>query len=309
MAVVGHWLASFLLSCLVPQASVTLLCKCTMLSDNLASILSLFRVETSTVYVQPPWMQEPPNATLELIEEWKAEGVWEKGVDLEPGEKGFNGFQLTCPLYFDASYSHSLELMSILSIPLIAYMWLRYRINAGYALVILGAMISHPLMDMVFHDAYFLMGDRSKTRVTFNLWQIPYNAPFTFMLEVAMAYFPYQAWRSRRNPINDDVDTAQKIATYEKLFWAFAIYNMLSWYVMAPIMIITAYRFTPEKESYTPHAPEGYYIGVLLFLSWSLALYPLHKLENLMAPEKNEKAPEKKEQELYSRLDQAGRDV
>ena len=37
--------------------------------------------------------------------------------------------------------------------------------------------ISHPILDMFFHDAYVLAGNRAVSRVTVNFWQIYYMEP------------------------------------------------------------------------------------------------------------------------------------
>jgi hypothetical protein len=39
------------------------------------------------------------------------------------------------------------------------------------------AAISHPVLDMFFHDAYVLAGNRAVSRVTVNFWQIYYMEP------------------------------------------------------------------------------------------------------------------------------------
>lgn len=293
MAIIGHWLVAFPVCCLIPQASVALVCKCTMLSDILAGLFLLLGVESAAVYVQAPWMSTPPPGAIDLIQQWKAEGQWLKDVDLEPGEDGFKGFALTFPAYVGIPWSHSVEFLAILAVPLIVFMRLKYRISAVYAIGLFVALISHPLMDMIFHDAYFFMGDRSKSRVSFNLWQIPYNGPFTFMLEVVMAYVPYRFWRASRVAISDDAETAQKIGHYEKQFWSLAItHNMASWYVISPLMIIGFYRYAPQLQAFTPRAYWSYFLFFFTFLSWSAALYPLHMVETLTTQKGNLQARE-----------------
>lgn len=294
MAIIGHWLFAFPICCLVPEASVALICKCTMLSDLLAGLFLLLGIESGSMYTQ--WMATPPPGTQDLVAQWKADGLWEEGVDQAPGQDGFKGFQLTFPLYVSIPWSHSVEFMAIVAVVLIVCLWLRSRISARYAIGIFIAMISHPCLDMIFHDANFRMGNRTQTRVSLGLWQIPYNGPFTFALEVVMAYVPYRIWRSMRGPIIDttrpDDDIAREIATYEKQFWTIAIsHNMASWYVLSPLMAVGFYKYAPQLQFATPNAYWSYVLFFFTFLSWSAALYPIHMLEKLTSP-KNTQAKE-----------------
>lgn len=45
------------------------------------------------------------------------------------------------------------------------------------AFAIFLAAISHPVLDMFFHDAYVFAGNRAVSRVTFNFWQMYYMEP------------------------------------------------------------------------------------------------------------------------------------
>lgn len=190
MAIVGHWIASFFAAAFLPEASVVLLCKLTMLSDALFGLFGLLGIERFGIYAH--WlMSTPPPGTVKLVEDWKREGVWLQGEDFMPGEQGFGGFGALFAAYVDISWSHSVQLMAIVSIPIVAFMWAMYRIRAKYALAIFFACISHPLLDMVFHDANFLMGNRARTRVSYNLWQITWLGPILFAVEVLMADVGY----------------------------------------------------------------------------------------------------------------------
>lgn len=302
MAIIGHWLFAFPFAYLAPEASVALLCKCTMISDVMAGVFLLAGVETGAVFDQ--WMDgTPPPSTLEMIEGWKKDGKWDEGVDLMPGEVGslspflpktpFKGFAMTFSTYVDISYSHSVELMAIFAVCLIIFLKLKDGISAKYALVIFVAFVSHPMVDMVFHDAFWRMGDRTKTRVSIGLWQIPYNGPFTFALECIMCYFPYKMWLDARVPVADDEETKSKIAEYKGMFWQLALtHNMASWYVATPCMLLGFYKWAPSLQFATPYAYWSYAMFFMTFVSWSGALYPIHMMEKLTVAKGPAKARE-----------------
>jgi len=283
MAVIGHWLGAFPVCYFVPQASVALLCKLSMMSDALLGVLVLFRVETATIF---PWyMPKPYAATEETIARWKSSGEWLPSgpvMDQAPGDPGFEGYSALWPVYLDAPYSHTVELMAILGILLIAYMRFRYHISEGYCIGIMFAIISHPVMDMFFHDANFLMGNRAVSRCCFHFWQTPWMGPISFALEVLMAYAGYAMWMSTRVPVNSDTETTTSIAYYKKMFWMLAIqHNMASFYLANPFMIWAFYKWAPQLQFFTPAAYFSFVLLAIVIWSWTLALYPLHKIEGL----------------------------
>ena len=63
---------------------------------------------------------------------------------------------------------------------------------------------------MLFHDAYLFMGDRSASRVSLGLWQLPWNGPFTFAAELALAYASYRLWLSGRELAGKDRAVSRK---------------------------------------------------------------------------------------------------
>ena len=186
------------------------LCKLTMMSDFTLGFLLIMRIERIALY--GTFMSCPQAGTQRLVREWQKEGVWEKGVDLAKGEDGFAGFGLFFPYYSDLSYSHSVELMAIVAVLIIAIASARWRISAQYAVAIFLTMISHPLLDMVFHDAYFRMGTRSKSRVSFGLWNISWAGPLAFAFEMLITYVPYRLWLSTRVPKGNDEKTSEQAA-------------------------------------------------------------------------------------------------
>eukprot|EP00429_Kryptoperidinium_foliaceum_P017160 CAMPEP_0176045050 /NCGR_PEP_ID=MMETSP0120_2-20121206/22361_1 /TAXON_ID=160619 /ORGANISM="Kryptoperidinium foliaceum, Strain CCMP 1326" /LENGTH=309 /DNA_ID=CAMNT_0017378455 /DNA_START=45 /DNA_END=974 /DNA_ORIENTATION=+ len=285
MAIVGHWVASFLAAVYLPEASVVLLCKLTMLSDTLFGLLGMLAIERFGIYAH--WiMSTPPPGTMALVEEWKRNGLWLPGEDFVPGQDGFTGFGALFSVYVDISYSHSVELMALSAVPIIMFMWARYGIRAKYALAILFVCVSHPLLDMVFHDANFLMGNRAKTRVSFNLWQITWLGPVLFIVEVLMAYVPYRMWLRTKQPITQDKNTEEEIAKWKGLFWQIAItHNMVSWYIVSPAIQWAFYNLAPQPTF--AFGADNFWSCALLAItvwSWSIALYPLYRLEALLVP-------------------------
>mmetsp|Transcript_42171 Transcript_42171/g.131213 ORF Transcript_42171/g.131213 Transcript_42171/m.131213 type:complete len:299 (-) Transcript_42171:175-1071(-) len=283
MAVVGHWLPAFLLAYALPDASATLFCKLAMLSDVFSAIFVLAGVERAGIYMD--WMATPPPGTSRLIGEWKKAGVWDRHIDRVEGEDSFKGWVPCCfPVYADLSYSHTVEFMAILAVPVAAYACVRWRKGLAYALAVLLIMVSHPLMDMLFHDAYFLMGNRSNTRVSIQLWQMPWNGPFTFTAETLCAYGSYRLWLSAREPASADESTSKAISGCQRQFWQLALgHNMISWYVAAPSLAWLFYRFAPQWE-YMADNTWSYVFMAITIASWSLSLYPLYKLEALTVP-------------------------
>jgi len=280
MAIIGHFLAAFLAGHFVPQANVVFLCKLTMMSDAVCALFMLLGLEKGALY--PAWlMSTPPPGTQRLVKKWISEGHWEEGVDLEPGEEGFRGFGALYPFYCSISYSHSVELMAILAVVIIAYLVVRRRIDAKYAAAIFFCMVSHPLTDMIFHDAHFFMGDRASSRFNLGLWQINSIGPLVFLLEVAMAYFPMRLWLSGRVPISDDPKIEADIAANKKQFWTLCLaHNMTSWYILGPLMEWGFYKYT--SFPFGDDNFVSYMMSSILMWSWTVALYPLYKMDCLL---------------------------
>eukprot|EP00927_Polykrikos_kofoidii_P016476 TRINITY_DN17466_c0_g1_i1.p1 TRINITY_DN17466_c0_g1~~TRINITY_DN17466_c0_g1_i1.p1 ORF type:complete len:306 (+),score=30.87 TRINITY_DN17466_c0_g1_i1:88-1005(+) len=284
MAVVGHWLVSFLLGSVVPEASITVLCKMAMLSDALAAILAIFQVERIGIY--PRWLQStPPPGTESLVLEWKRRGVWQQGVDLDPGENGFHGFGAVFPFYVDVSYSHSVELMLLLSVPLAGCLLVSRRIGARYAAAIILTAVSHPCLDILFHDAHIFMGDRAKSKYSVGLWQYDRLIVPLLAMELLMAYLPYRLWLSSRVPIGSGEEITTSIAKYKKMFWTMAIsHNQASWYVVSPLMQWLFFSYLPQPAfAFGADNEWSYLVAGLTILSWTGALYPLYKLEMLLS--------------------------
>ena len=279
MAIIGHWIGSFPLSYLVPHASVTLLCKMAMLSDVVCGLLVLLKIELAATF---PWyVSTPPPATVELTSRWKSDGQWLPKMD-ESAEHGFKGFPALFPFYLDITYSHSIEGITIVALVIALLMRLRYKISLGYAAAILLAAISHPILDMFFHDAYVLAGNRAVTRVTFNFWQVSYIAPFAFLLECGLALVGFRVWWSTRVPISDDPDLAARITYYKKLFWSLSLsHNMTSFYIVSPLLIWSMYKLAPNVQFGTPACYWSLILFAITMWSWTFALYPLYKLEAL----------------------------
>lgn len=58
MAIVGHWVSSFLAAAYLPEASVVLLCKLAMLSDAVFGLLLLLGIERFGLYAH--WLMSTP---------------------------------------------------------------------------------------------------------------------------------------------------------------------------------------------------------------------------------------------------------
>ncbi|CAE7521593.1 unnamed protein product [Symbiodinium natans] len=278
MAVIGHWVGAFPLCYFVPQASVALLCKMAMMSDFIASFLLLFQVESAATF---PWyLSTPPPSTNNLILEWKEKGQWLPEAEATY-KQGFSGFPVLFPVYLDLSYSHSVECLVFVGLAVAAVWRLRYGISIGYVIAIFLAGISHPILDMFFHDAYVLSGNRAVTRVTYNFWQIPYMEPIAYLLEILMCYGGYRIWWSTRQPLpGPEVDA--NITFYKRMFWTVALsHNMASFYIVSPSLIWIMYKIAPEQQFLTPACYWSYCLFAVTLWSWTFALYPLHKLESL----------------------------
>jgi len=285
MAIVGHWVASFIAAAYLPEASVVLLCKLAMLSDAFFGLFMLLGIERFGIYAH--WfMSTPPPGTQALVDEWKRNGQWLPGEDFAPGQGGFGGFGALFAAYVDLSYSHSVEFMVLVAIPIILLMWARYNIRAKYALGMLLVCVSHPLLDMVFHDANFMMGNRVKTRVSLNLWQITWLGPLLFIVEVLMAYVPYRMWLRTKQPINEDKNTEEEIAKWQGVFWQIAItHNMASWYIFSPAIQWAFYNLAPQPTfAFGADNFWSYTLLAATVWSWTIALYPLRRLEVLLVP-------------------------
>jgi len=279
MAVIGHWVVSFFLAYLCPSASVTVLCKMAMMSDVTAGILILAKVETATVF---PWyLSTPPPSTNATLETWKATGQWLPGVDRTVSE-GFQGFAALFPVYLDIPYSHTVEGMAILGLVVAVLGRLFYGIGIGYATAIVLSAVSHVILDMFFHDAYIFCGNRAVSRVTVNFWQIYNMEPVAFLLECILAYGGYRLWWSTRMPLSTAPESSEKIAYYKRMFWSIALtHNMASFYVWSPLLIFVAYKYAPSLQFFTPACYWSFIIFTVGMWSWSVALYPLHKLQAL----------------------------
>jgi len=285
MAIIGHYIAAFSAGHFVPQANIVLLCKLTMMSDAICALFMLFGLEHGGIY--PAFLMSTPGpGTQRLIKKWMSEGQWKQGVDLAPGEEGFHGFGALFPFYVNISYSHSVELMAIIAVALIAFLMMRTRLDIKYAGAIFFALVSHPLLDMIFHDANFIMGDRVVSRVSFGLWQIDSIGPLVFLLECAMVYFPMKLWLSGRVPVSSDAKVEVEMAAHKKMFWTICLtHNMASWYIMGPLMEWGFYKYTSFRFG-DDNFPSYALVAVMMW-SWTLALYPLHKLDSLLVSKEN----------------------
>ena len=91
-----------------------------------------------------------------------------------------------------------------------------------------------------------------------------------------MAYAPYRLWLSALEPVDDSAPTRRAIRTYKLAFWAIGLgWNMPCFYLLRPLMQLS-------------WEVVGYRIGVqgpadmLVMWTWVAALYPIHKLEQLL---------------------------
>lgn len=151
MAVVGHWLVGFLFSYCFPEAGVALFLKLSMFSDGAVLLFSVLGLESAVGYAS--WMPSVPAETATAIAAWKRDGKW-VGSDPTPGSGGFGGFDGVFPFYLDVSYSHSVLFCALLGTAIaVGY---RLYLPAARPLVcvaIWATVLSHPLMDIFFHDA------------------------------------------------------------------------------------------------------------------------------------------------------------
>ena len=69
----------------------------------------------------------------------------------------------------------------------VSYNWASYPFAGGVIKRHRSPLGPFRRMDMFFHDAYFLMGNRAKTRVSAEFWHIPYIGPAAFLLERSCA--------------------------------------------------------------------------------------------------------------------------
>lgn len=250
-----------------------------MMSDFTCGFLLLAKVEGVAVF---PWyLSTPPPAANATIQYWKESGQWLPGVD-ETASQGFLGFAALFPMYLDIPYSHSVLGMAIVGLVVAIIAWLRYGIGFAYAMAIFFSAISHPVLDMFFHDAYVLAGNRAVSRVTVNFWQIYYMEPVAFLLECCLAYGGYRLWWSTRRPRASNDQVVEKIAYYKRLFWTISMsHNMASFYIVSPLAIFTMYKYFPAQQFATNDCYWGYAVFAFTMWSWTMALFPLHKLQEL----------------------------
>jgi len=231
--------------------------KCSMLSDGLVIFLYMLGLERG--YAFAPWMGGAPPETLAAVERWKSRGEWDPNVDREPYDGTnstahlFRGFEGAFPFYLDITYSHSLQYMAIAG-AFIGVVWAvlgsgRGAVGRGGALagaaVLFLCTVSHPALDMVYHDAYILSGNRTLTRVAFldgGLWQNARLSAVGFILELCLAILPYMIWRASRAPADGSAETGVEIQRDHRLFWALALgFNLASLYLLAPGMQYVAW--------------------------------------------------------------------
>eukprot|EP00438_Fugacium_kawagutii_P022300 Skav233980 [mRNA] locus=scaffold1008:745452:749365:+ [translate_table: standard] len=168
-----------------------------MMSDFTCGFLLLAKLEGVAVF---PWyLSTPPPATNATIEAWKAHGEWLPAQD-ETVSQGFIGFAALFPMYLDIAYSHTVQGMALVGLVVAFLARLRDGIGLAVATAIFLAAISHPLLDMFFHDAYVFAGNRA----------------VAFLLECGLAYGGYRLWWSTRTPVNNSEETTKKIARYKR---------------------------------------------------------------------------------------------
>ena len=95
----------------------------------------------------------------------------------------------------------------------------------------------------------------------------------------------YRLWLSALEPVDDSAPTRRAIRTYKLAFWAIALgWNMPSWYLLQPLI-----RLSWQVV--------GYRLGVqgpadcLVMWTWVAALFPIHKLEQLLVLRPREAKP------------------
>lgn len=151
---------------------------------------------------------------------------------------------------------------------LAALLWLARAGSAGGAATLFLCTVSHPMLDVLFHDAYFSFGNRAVSRLAYfgGLWQSASLAALGFALELALCVFPYLWWRAARMPADASESTLASIRRNERLFWLLALgYNMPSLYLISPAWQHVAW-------------PAGFRMGVLgwpdaaVLWTWCLAL-------------------------------------
>eukprot|EP00927_Polykrikos_kofoidii_P016477 TRINITY_DN17466_c0_g3_i1.p1 TRINITY_DN17466_c0_g3~~TRINITY_DN17466_c0_g3_i1.p1 ORF type:complete len:217 (+),score=20.99 TRINITY_DN17466_c0_g3_i1:37-651(+) len=188
------------------------------------------------------------------------------------------------PFYIDLAYSHSVELMLLLSVPLAGCLLVSRRIGSRYAVACILSAVSHPCLDILFHDAHIFMGNRAKSRYSLGLWQHDDLIVPVLAMELLMAYLPYRLWLSSRVPIGSAEEITAEILKYKKMFWTMAIsHNQASWYVVSPLMQWFFFQYLPQPAFAFGADNEWSYVVIgLTLLSWTGALYPLYKLEKLL---------------------------
>lgn len=218
MAIIGHFFPAFWLSIFLSLTEeidcvpAWMLLKLTMLSDTISGVLFLFGIENLEIYAR--WMTDavghPPIETSQAISRWKDEGRWSESGDPEQGRNGFEGFVGVAPVYFDLSFSHSVLFVGLffaIQIAAATKAWHARRRAPGPTfgwrgfLAIVLAVVSHPLLDMVFHDAHIAFGNRSVSRYSLNLWKRGgVFGPIAIVRELFLGYLPFRAWVDRREP-------------------------------------------------------------------------------------------------------------
>ena len=119
--------------------------------------------------------------------------------------------------------------------------------------LVFAVFVSHPLTDIIFHDAYILFGNRSVrcmdrvcaalkyisrlrvqvTRLSLGLWRSIGWSFALFLLEPLSVYVLFRRWVELTRLVDETPSTLKEWVKWSRLYWALEIFFCnLSWYII-----------------------------------------------------------------------------
>jgi len=148
-----------------------------------------------------------------------------RGVSIMNDGAVFRGFSGAGTMYFDIPFSHSVFFIFLFAIPFCLYHLLKEKKTPVAVVGVMLAFLSHPLLDIFFHDASFGFGSRTQA-VSIGLWRSNAWTAALWFLEPLCVYVVWKMWKHTLD-IKDKVAWAKNA----KIYWLGEIfYCNYSWY-------------------------------------------------------------------------------
>lgn len=193
-----------------------------------------------------------------------------RGVSIMADGAVFNGYSGAGTMYFDIPYSHSVLFIFLFAIPFC--LWHKFK-EGKTPIAVVGVMLaflSHPLLDIIFHDASFGFGSRTQA-VSLGLWRSNSWTVALWFLEPLCVYYVWKTWKNTLHIKNKEV-----WAKNAKIYWLGEIfYCNYSWYSAYPLGKMT-WEILPKGQ----RLGENIYMLCVIIFSWAWVLYFVRKLED-----------------------------